>query len=157
MPGVVQIGRGALCAPFGHAYAIAVKKYIALLIATMMASCAAPVPAPSDLCEMPKHLASWNGADVRWSGIIIGTFDHGFILVTEKCRHRGIPLDWRSDEAGHALEAPIRREWTEAGIIRASLSGRIAGQRLLVTKVHHVALFPMNEGAEREHMRALGF
>lgn len=133
-------------------------RYIALVVTVMMTSCNAPPPIADDICKLPKTLAGWSGVDVHWRGIVIGTFEHGFVLISENCLRRGIQLgDWPSTPSGDLLEETLRREWREPGLVRVGVSGKIAGRRLLVQEIHAVSLVPMSEDARRKHLRSLGF
>ena len=133
-------------------------RYIALFVTLMMTSCNAAPPMADDICKLPKSLAGWSGVDVRWQGIVIGTFEHGFVLISENCQRRGIQLgDWPLTPSGDLLEETLRREWLETGLVRVGVSGKIAGGMLLVREIHAVSLVPMSEDARRAHLRSLGF
>jgi hypothetical protein len=88
---------------------------------------------------------------------MMGTFQHGYVLIAEDCQHRGIPIDWRSARSGPLLEEALRQELRERGLIRVEVSGKIAGRKLLVSDVRRITVIPMNYDALWRHMRSLGF
>jgi hypothetical protein len=88
---------------------------------------------------------------------MIGTFQHGYVLVAEDCQRRGIAIDWRSARSGPLLEEALRRELRERGLIRVEVSGKIAGRRLLVSDVRRITVIPMNYDALSRHRQSLGF
>jgi hypothetical protein len=62
------------------------KNGIAAITLLLLFGCTAPVPAPT-LCQLPPHLASWNGVRLRLTGVVIGTIEHGYILKGIGCRN----------------------------------------------------------------------
>jgi hypothetical protein len=133
------------------------KRHIAPIVALMLASCSAPAPVADSLCKLPRNLAGWQGSEVRWQGLVIGTPNHGYALITEDCQHRGIPLDWQTARSGHLLDETSRWDRRPEGLVRVDVSGRISHWGLVVSDVHRVVVIPMNFEAEKRHVRALGF
>ena len=91
---------------------------------------------------------------MRWTGLVVGTNHHGYVLVAEECQRRGIALDWASD---NALAKVLDRVGFGSGLMRADVSGKIIGRKLLITEVHQVSFTPMTYGAVVDYMRKLGF
>ena len=93
-------------------------------MAVALAACNGPVPAPG-LCDMPPGFSTWTGAQVRWTGVVIGEPHHGYILSCE--HHRGgIRIDWNDQTVGasafqHALEAAFPRQ----GLLRITVEARL--------------------------------
>ena len=114
------------------------KRRLAPIICLLTLSCSGSAPEPRSLCDVPRNLAGWEGATVRWKGILIGTREHGYGLMAEECRRRGInlglPADERvRDELG-ALFSTF--ETRPAGSLRVDLSGKIVGERLIVQTIY---------------------
>ena len=106
------------------------------------------------MCDIP-NLQSWTGTSVRWKGVVLGTFHHGFGLVAEDCSGL-VPLDgWTKVPGGSALDQALEETWLKSGLLHAELSGKIIGegerQRLWVTDVHHLKFEPMSDEEERDY------
>ena len=132
-------------------------RWALLIIALAPISCGAPTPQHASLCDLPRNLAGWSGTNVRWMGTVMGSFEHGYLLIADKCQRRGIRLDWQTGQSGELLAETLRREWREPGIVRAEVSGKIADGYLLIKDVHRVVFIPMTPERERDYMRSRGF
>jgi hypothetical protein len=90
-------------------------------------------------------------------GTVMGSFEHGYVLIADNCQRRGIRLDWQTGQSGELLAETLRREWGEPGIVRAEVSGKIAGGYLIVKDVHRVVLISMTDRRQKDYMRSRGF
>ena len=109
----------------------------------LIPACNAPYQQPRSICDLPPSLASWSGTEVRWRGVVVGGY-HGYALIAEDCRRRGIGLTkWRDT----TLDKAIRKRDFKDGLLRAEVSGKIIvhdeEQFLLVTDVQGVSFEPM--------------
>lgn len=120
----------------------------------LLTGCAAPVETPTSICDLP-NLRTWTGVTVEWSGVVQGTFQHGFGLVAEDCS-RMIPLDgWYDAPGGDALTRALEQSQLQPGLLRADVSGKIIGEgdrgRLWVTRVHRLRFQRMTEDQYYEY------
>ncbi|MEA3038754.1 MAG: hypothetical protein QOE79_1267 [Sphingomonadales bacterium] len=116
------------------------------VLAFLLAGCGRPGPVP-DVCDMPPGL-SWVHAHVRWSGVMIGGDEHGYVLGCD--RHlRGLRLDWDEGTRGReALEPLLGRP----GLLRVTIEGQLrdgeTGIYLFATAFDRPRLQPMTEKEE---------
>jgi len=101
-------------------------------------------------------MLGWQGVDVRWTGMVIGTFEHGYVLIATGCRRRGIDLDWRDASGQAALNAALIREWRDPGIVLIDVSGKISSL-FRVRKVHRIAFLRMSRASRDRLLRSLGY
>ncbi|MDQ4086987.1 MAG: hypothetical protein M3177_03075 [Pseudomonadota bacterium] len=79
-----------------------------------------------DLCEMPFGFRTWQGAEVLWTGVVIGEHHHGYVLA---CEHRigGISITWSEDTVGRqALEEALERPLDDRRLLRIRVEGRLS-------------------------------
>ena len=78
-----------------------------------------------DICDMPPGFRSWNGAEVSWSGFVVGEPHHGYALACES--HRGgIRLDWNDNTVGRErFEDALERTLFRPGVLRIKVDGRL--------------------------------
>lgn len=94
------------------------------------------------------------GANVRWQGIVL-IGHHGSTLIAEDCRHRGIQLDWQSQQIGKLFDEIDKRVLRQPGLIRADLSGKITSSRLIVFEVHSLTLTAMSLNARAGYLHKI--
>ena len=101
------------------------SRFAFLLVPVLaVAGCTAATPVP-DLCDMPPGFRSCHGAEVEWSGYVIGEFHHGYGLACER-RRRGITLGWSDRTIGSsAFEAMLERTRLQPGVLRITVQGRL--------------------------------
>ena len=131
------------------------QRAVALLL-LFTAACRAPYDKPNSICDLPRGARGWSGTEVRWKGAMVGTFQHGFALVTEECARRGMSLgSWDSAELDQALRAKSK----EPGVLRVDVSAKIVGERprLRITEVHRISFQPLSYEQEEAYWRSKGF
>lgn len=100
---------------------------VLLMVSMALGSCAEQIAVP-DLCKMPSGFRSWNGAEVLWTGIIVGEYHHGFVLACEE--HRG-GIRFSTDEntvgrdALHAALDRLHAPSAPSGVLRMTVEGRL--------------------------------
>jgi hypothetical protein len=74
---------------------------------------------------MPPSFASWTGAQVKWTGFVIGEPHHGYGLVCE--HHRGgIRIYWNEQTVGaRTFEHALDRTSLRNGPLRITVEGRL--------------------------------
>lgn len=126
------------------------------MVALLLASgCSQPVP-PPDICDMPSGFRTWRGAEVEWSGAVVGAVPHGYSLACEKWR-KGVSLDWDDDTQGvEAFEAALERSSQSSGVLRIHARGRLRsadeGRTVLqLGAIRQLSFQPMTEAEEERH------
>lgn len=59
-----------------------------LVVVLSLAGCTVKQPSP-DLCNMPVGLRGWSGTTLRLTGVVVGGFEHGFMMMNEHCPRGG--------------------------------------------------------------------
>ncbi|HWK35268.1 hypothetical protein [Sphingomonas sp.] len=131
--------------------------FLTIFMSTIL-SCGNPAPPSDSLCDLPKILIGWSGKEIRWTGTVVGTSEHGHILIADKCRRRAIPLsDWRFTPSGALLTEALRKKWRQPGLVKVELSGKITERDLLVSRIYRARFIPMSSQAEHNYFHSRGF
>jgi hypothetical protein len=98
---------------------------------------------------MPPHFQSWDGAEVRWHGSIVETLHHGHIFVSDRCV-RSIMIEMNeNDPRTIALRKTLRDNWTNRGLIVATVTGKLHRKedvvRLKLSNFDGLVVRPMSE------------
>jgi hypothetical protein len=131
-------------------------RIIIILAAYLLAGCKAPLVAPKDICDFPRNFAGWRGTNVSFKGVLVGTFEHGYVLVAEGCERRGIRFaKWPEGSDGIALNKVLNR-W-DTGLARAEFTGKLSREGLLVTHTKNVTYETMSTQEKAAFFRSRGF
>jgi hypothetical protein len=99
-----------------------IRAALAFSLSLALAGCAPRVPVP-DICKMPRPRGlSWVHARVRWSGVMIGSGEHGYVLSCDR-RLSGFRLDWDEQTRGREALEPLLD--TEPGLLRVTVEGQL--------------------------------
>ena len=103
----------------------------------------------ADFCQLPSHFQSWDGVEVKWHGSVIPTFHHGYILVADHCA-RSIAIDAdESDAKTLAVWKAFRKNWTNKGLISATITGKLYKDgnvvRLKLLNLDGIVVRPLTE------------
>ena len=125
-----------------------VFRWFSFVLPMALACCARP-SMPADLCQMSPHLRSWEGAEVRWHGSIVETNHHGYIFVSDHCaRSIIVEMDER-DARTFALRKTLQDNWTDTGLIVATVTGRLHRDkdvvRLRLSNIDGLMIRPMSK------------
>lgn len=147
----------ALVADIGSlAYKLLMYRLIVSMAVVLLTACSAAAPDASTMCNLPRGFRGWQGASVRWQGILLDATPHGMALIATDCQRRGITI--RSLPDVPSVKAALRRGWREQGIIEIDLKGKITTDRLLlVTAIHSVVFRRMSENQETAFWKSKGF
>ncbi|TZG29461.1 tyrosine-type recombinase/integrase [Sphingomonas montanisoli] len=126
-------------------------QFVALL-SVALGGCSSSVPDATSLCDLPRSLAGWSGATVRWKGLIVNAQPHGISLISEDCRHRGVTIIGFSREAGAQYALLQQRSF---GWAWADLTGKVVSGGLRIESFHRVASLSGEEAYQRA--RRVGF
>jgi hypothetical protein len=122
----------------------------------LLTACSAAAPEALSMCNLPRSLGGWQGASVRWHGVLLDATPHGMSLVAIDCQRRGIPI--RTIPNVPKVEAALRRGWRERGVIEVDLTGKITADRdLIVTAVHSVVFRRMSDDQVKAFWTSKGF
>ena len=95
-----------------------------ITLTAALAGCAAQVPTPTH-CDMPPSFARWIGAQVKWTGVVIGEPHHGYVLACEHHRS-GIRIHWNEQTVGaRTLQHGLDRTFLRHGFLRITVEGRL--------------------------------
>lgn len=72
----------------GSCHNLVMARISVLIIVLALAGCAVEQP-PPNLCNMPVGLRGWGGATLRFTGTVVGAFEHGFAMMDEHCPRGG--------------------------------------------------------------------
>lgn len=123
--------------------------------ALLLGACGAIAPAPPSMCGLPRSFGGWQGASVRWQGILLDSTPHGMTLIAGECQRRGITI-------GSLPELPMVQRAIEdgrrgPGVIHVDVAGKISSERLLlVDRVHSITFDRMSEAEETAFWRSKG-
>lgn len=107
--------------------AVLSRMFFGRLFATLLIAVAgcSEASTSADFCQMPLRFQSREGAAVRWHGSVIPTSHHGYILVADHCA-RSIVIDTNeSDAKTLAVWKALRKNWTNKGLISATITGKL--------------------------------
>lgn len=110
---------------------------------------------PKDICDFPRNFAGWQGKEVSFRGVLVGTFEHGYVLLAEGCERRGIGFaNWPEGPSRVALEKVLNR--LDTGLARAEFKGKLSREGLLVTRIEKVTYEPMTTQEKNAFFRSKG-
>jgi hypothetical protein len=109
------------------------------------------------MCQIPRGFPGWWGTSVRWKGILIGTFEHGFALVSTECSRRGIAIMFGNRRLSDQFYSALYHPGISSELIEADFTGKITRRGLLINEIHSLRTRRISDEEENALFKALGF
>ena len=110
---------------------------------------------PASICDTKLPASNrWDGAIVRWRGVVVSAEPHGMFFAGECGARRGIPIvSLPPGPAANALEASANVNRFRPGAMRAVVTAKIVRRGLKVTKIEQFQFTPMTDDQNRRFWR----